>query len=30
MSFESTFGVQPTPLAQAIGQTLDWYRSRVT
>lgn len=28
--FESTFGAQPTPLAQAIGQTLDWYRSRVT
>lgn len=28
--FESTFGAQPTPLAQAIGQTLDWYRSRIT
>ena len=28
--FESTFGAQPTPLAQAIGQTLNWYRSRVT
>ncbi len=28
--FESTFGAQPTPLAQAIGQTLDWYRGRVT
>jgi nucleoside-diphosphate-sugar epimerase len=26
--FESTFGTQPTPLAQAIGQTLDWYRRR--
>ena len=28
--FASTFGAQPTPLAQAIGQTLDWYRTRVT
>ena len=28
--FESTFGTQPTPLDEAIGQTLDWYRSRVT
>jgi nucleoside-diphosphate-sugar epimerase len=28
--FESTFGAQPTPLAQAIGQTLDWYRSRTS
>ena len=27
--FESTFGVQPTPLDKAIGQTLDWYRARV-
>ena len=28
--FESTFGSQPTPLAQSIRQTLDWYRSRVS
>jgi len=28
--FESMFSAQPTPLAKAIGQTLDWYRSRVT
>ncbi len=25
--FERAFGAEPTPLAEAIGQTLDWCRT---
>jgi hypothetical protein len=28
-AFTRTFGLRATPLATAIGVTVDWYRSRV-
>ncbi len=29
-AFQDAFGVQPTPLLQALGETIDWYRELLT